>query len=62
MALVNNNDFGVGTVLLDANGSFVSGCPAGVTSASITQDNDVERATRFWLVRFGRPLASYRLN
>ena len=78
VALVNDNDFGVGTVLLDANGqavdgditactvdangSFVSGCPAGVIRASITRGKDVERATRFWLVRFGKPLASYSVN
>ena len=78
VAPVNDSDFGVSSVLLnansqavdgnitactvDANGSFVSGCPAGVARASITRGKDVERATRFWLERFGKPLAPYSVN
>jgi hypothetical protein len=75
LALTNDNDFGLRTVLLDAAGAvvegsiedctvdaagaIVAGCPAGVTAARITRGVDSERATRLWLIRFGQPLANY---
>ncbi|MBX3619900.1 MAG: esterase-like activity of phytase family protein [Rhizobacter sp.] len=75
LALTNDNDFGLRSVLLDAAGAEVAGsiedctvdamgaivadCPAGVTAARITRGVDSERATRLWLIRFGQPLASY---
>ena len=56
LALVNDNDFGLGTMLFDANGqrvagsmedctvdaagAIVSGCPAGVVGARITRGSD----------------------
>jgi hypothetical protein len=77
LALVNDNDFGLGTMLLDANGqrvagsvedctvdaagAIVSGCPAGVVGARITRGSDLERPTRIWLLRFERKLADLRL-
>lgn len=75
LALVNDNDFGLRTILLDAagatvagsiedctvdaNGAIVSGCPAGVVGARLTRGVDSERPTRLWLIRFGQPLAAY---
>ena len=77
LALVNDNDFGLGTMLLDANGqrvagsmedctvnaagAIVGGCPAGVVGARITRGSDLERPTRIWLLRFERALAELRL-
>jgi hypothetical protein len=77
LALVNDNDFGLGTMLLDANGqrvagsmedctvdaagAIVSGCPAGVVGARITRGSDLERPTRIWLLRFERKLGELRL-
>lgn len=75
LALINDNDFGLRTILLDAtgatvpgsiedctvdaNGAIVSGCPAGVVGARLTRSADSERATRLWLIRFSQPLAGY---
>jgi hypothetical protein len=75
LALVNDNDFGLRTQLFDANGNvvagsiedctvnaagtIVSGCPAGVASARLVRGADSERPTRVWLIRFGQPLASW---
>ena len=77
LALVNDNDFGLGSMLLDANGqrvagsmedcavdaagAIVSGCPAGVVGARITRGSDAERPTRIWLLRFERKLGELRL-
>ncbi len=77
LALVNDNDFGLGTVLLDANGNkvdgsiedctvdakgaIVSGCPAGVVKARITRGSDSERPTRVWLIKLDRALSGLRL-
>jgi hypothetical protein len=77
LALVNDNDFGVSTLLLDANGktvagsmedctvdaagAIVSGCPAGVVGARIARGSDLERPTRFWLLRFDTALSSLRV-
>lgn len=77
LALVNDNDFGVATTLLDASGqrvagsiedctvdaagAIVSGCPAGVVGARITRGSDLERPTRLWLLRFARKLTDLKL-
>ena len=73
LALINDNDFGLRTVLLDgegarlagsiedctvdASGTIVSGGPAGVAGARITRATDHERPMRLWLLRFERRLA-----
>lgn len=74
LALINDNDFGVRTVVLDANGTelagsvedctasaggVLSGCMAGAASAVVTRGVDTERPTRIWLLRFPKALASY---
>ncbi|BEP54469.1 hypothetical protein GmRootV118_17130 [Variovorax sp. V118] len=76
LALVNDNDFGLGTVLLGADGTRVagsvedctaavdgqlSGCPAGATRARITRGSDLERPTRIWLIKLDRKLSDLRL-
>lgn len=77
LALVNDNDFGVSTILLDANGktvagsmedctvdaagAIVSGCPTGVVGARIARGSDLERPTRFWLLRFDTALSTLRV-
>ncbi|CAN7360263.1 esterase-like activity of phytase family protein [Variovorax paradoxus] len=76
LALVNDNDFGLGTVLLDAGGKtlagsvedctadaggVLSGCPAGATGARITRGSDLERPTRIWLIKLDRKLGELRL-
>ncbi len=77
LALINDNDFGVSTTLLDANGArvagsmedctvnaagaIVSGCPAGAVSARITRGNALERPTRLWLIKFDQKLSGLRL-
>lgn len=77
LALVNDNDFGVSTTLLDANGktvagsledctvdaagAIVSGCPAGVVGARIARGSDLDRPTRFWLLRFDTALSTLRV-
>lgn len=77
LALVNDDDFGLSTVLLDANGNkvdgsvedctfdasgnIVSGCPAGVVKARITRGSDLERPTRVWLIKLDRALSGLRL-
>ncbi len=77
LALVNDNDFGVSTVLLDANGktvagsmedctvdaagAIVSGCPTGVVGARIARGSDLERPTRVWMLRFDTALSTLRV-
>lgn len=77
LALVNDNDFGVSTILLDANGktvagsmedctvdaagAIVSGCPTGVVGARIARGSDLERPTRFWMLRFDTALSTLRV-
>jgi hypothetical protein len=77
LALVNDNDFGLGTILLDADGKTVAGsiedctvdaagaiiakCPPGVTGARITRGSDLERPTRIWLIKLNRKLSELRL-
>lgn len=77
LALVNDNDFGVATMLLDANGAkvigsmedctvnaagaIVSGCPAAAVGARITRGSDLERPTRVWLIKFDQKLSALRL-
>ncbi|CAN7499359.1 esterase-like activity of phytase family protein [Variovorax sp. LjRoot130] len=76
LALVNDNDFGLGTMLLDASGqrvagsmedctvdaagAIVSGCPAGAVGARIMRGSELERPTRIWLLRFERKLGELR--
>ncbi|GER10488.1 esterase-like activity of phytase family protein [Variovorax boronicumulans] len=76
LALVNDNDFGLGTVLLGADGTRLAGsveeckvdvdgklrdCPAGATEARITRGSDLERPTRIWLIKLDRKLSDLRL-
>ena len=76
LALVNDNDFGLGTVLLGADGTRLAGsvedckvdatgklsdCPASATSARITRGSDLERPTRIWLIKLDRKLSELRL-
>ncbi|MNK47874.1 hypothetical protein D3C87_666950 [compost metagenome] len=77
LALVNDNDFGLGTVLLAADGTrlagsveectvnvkgeLISGCPAGTAGARITRGSDLERPTRIWLIKLDRKLSDLRL-
>ncbi|WP_431131922.1 esterase-like activity of phytase family protein [Variovorax paradoxus] len=77
LALVNDNDFGVSTILFDADGKTVAGsiedctvdaagaiiakCPIGVTGARITRGSDLERPTRIWLIKLDRKLSELRL-
>ncbi|RIX84737.1 esterase-like activity of phytase family protein [Acidovorax cavernicola] len=76
LALVNDNDFGLGTILFDGAGKTVAGsvedcevdvkgvlskCPAGVTGARITRGSDLERPTRIWLIKLDRKLSELRL-
>ena len=46
---------------VDATGTIVSGCPAGVVKARITRGSDLERPTRVWLIRLDRALSQLRL-
>jgi hypothetical protein len=75
LALINDNDFGLRTVLLDAAGAvvagsvedctvdaagaIVSGCPAGVVAARLVRGADSERPTRLWLIRFDKRLTEF---
>lgn len=76
LALVNDNDFGLGTVLLAADGTRLAGsveeckvdvdgklrdCPASATEARITRGSDLERPTRIWLIKLDRKLSELRL-
>ncbi|RQO49950.1 hypothetical protein DBV14_18200 [Variovorax sp. KBW07] len=77
LALVNDNDFGLSTILLDADGKTVAGsiedctvdaagaiiakCPPGVTGARITRGSDLERPTRIWLIKLDRKLSELHL-
>lgn len=76
LALVNDNDFGLGTMLLGADGTRLAGsveeckvdaigqlsdCPGGATSARITRGSDLERPTRIWLIKLDRKLSELRL-
>ncbi len=75
LALINDNDFGLRTMLLNdagdevkgsiedctvnAAGQIVSGCPDGVTHARLTRAGEAERTTRLWLLKFSRKLSAY---
>jgi hypothetical protein len=77
LALVNDDDFGLRTILFDANGAtvagsiedctvdaagaIVSGCPAGLVGARLTRGSDTERPTRLWLIKFDKKLADFVL-
>ncbi len=77
LALVNDNDFGVSTTLLDAAGAkvagsmedctvnaagvIVSGCPTATGGARLTRGSDLERPTRVWLIKFDRKLSALQV-
>lgn len=77
LALINDNDFGLRTVLLDAagkfvdgsiedctvdaNGAIISGCPDGVVGARVTKGVSSEQPTHLWLIRFPKKLAEYSI-
>ncbi|PXW98180.1 phytase-like protein with esterase activity [Sphaerotilus hippei] len=79
LALINDNDFGLRSVLVDASGAFVDGdptactvdvngaivadgaCATGAVGVRVTRGSDAERATRLWLLKFPKALASYTL-
>jgi hypothetical protein len=77
LALVNDDDFGLRTILFDANGAtvagsiedctvdaagaIVSGCPVGVVGARLTRGSDTERPTRLWLIKFDTKFADFSL-
>ncbi|RYF34146.1 MAG: esterase-like activity of phytase family protein [Comamonadaceae bacterium] len=77
LALVNDNDFGLATTLVDANGAkvagsmedctvnaagaIVSGCPTATGGARLTRGSDLERPTRVWLIKFDQKLSALRV-
>lgn len=77
VALTNDNDFGLRSILVDANGKevdgsledctvnvqgqIVSGCPAGVAGARVAPGSASERPVRLWLIKFPQALASYKM-
>jgi hypothetical protein len=76
LALVNDNDFGMKTSVLDAAGGVIAGadvtaCTADATgkfsgcgsgaSARPGRGADVERPARLWILRFNRKLTEYVL-
>lgn len=78
IALMNDNDFGLRSILVDANGkevagsiedcavdangSIVSGCPAGVVGARVARGKPAERPVRLWLMKFPKKLADYAIG
>lgn len=77
VALINDNDFGLRSVIVDAagailpgsiedctvdvNGAVVSGCPAGAVGSRVTRGVVSERPTRLWLFKFPQALANYSM-
>lgn len=75
LALTNDNDFGMKTIVTDAAGAAIAGaditactvsatqtltgCPAGTASARIGKAGDIDRAQRLWLLKFGKKLTDY---
>lgn len=78
IALINDNDFGLRSVLVDADDGIVSGsiedCSASaagvltckdaptVVTGRVTRGVDNERPTRLWLIKFAKALSSYRIG
>jgi hypothetical protein len=73
LALVIDNDFGLGTIVFDSAGvevagaditactstdGVLSGCGKGV-SARVGRGSDAERPNRLWLIKFGKNLADF---
>ncbi len=76
VALTNDNDFGLRSILVDANGKEVDGSledctvnvqpdrlrlPAGVAGARVAPGSASERPVRLWLIKFPQALASYKM-
>lgn len=75
LALTNDNDFGMKTIVTGAAGASIAGaditsctvsatqtltgCPAGTVSARIGKAGDIDRAQRVWLLKFGKKLTDY---
>lgn len=75
VGLINDNDFGLRSILIDATGGEVAGspedckldaatgvlsaCPGGASTARVGLGLQRERATRLWLIKFPQPLSSY---
>ncbi|WP_341675811.1 esterase-like activity of phytase family protein [Niveibacterium sp. SC-1] len=75
LALINDNDFGLRTIMFDAQGNTIDGditactadaqgviikdCPAGVIGARVTRGLPEQRPTRLWLIRFPKKLSEF---
>jgi len=78
IALINDNDFGLRSILTDANGNEVDGspedceldaasgvlsnCPNSATGARVTRGVVSERPTRLWLLKLPQALSAYTIN
>ena len=78
IALINDNDFGLRSILVDAAGNEVDGspedctldastgalsnCPNAATGARVTRGKASERPTRLWLLKLPQALSSYTMN
>lgn len=78
VALINDNDFGLRSILVDAAGNEVAGspedctldaasgaltaCPNGATGARVTRALVDQRPTRLWLLKLPKSLSSYTIN
>ncbi len=73
LALTNDNDFGLRTLVFTAAGAAISGaditgctstdgvlsgCSTGVASR-VARGTDAERTQRLWIIKFGKPLAEF---
>ena len=75
LALTNDNDFGMKTIVTNSSGAAIagaditactvdaagalSGCPAGTAGARVARGSDLERTQRLWLIKFGKNLADF---
>lgn len=78
VALINDNDFGLRSILLDTSGNEVDGspedceldaatgvlsnCPNGATAARVTRAKPGERPTRLWLLKLPQALTAYTID